>query len=115
MKQFLIFAPLIKGDLANPVIDFLTDHVWLAFFLSSGIIFYDGYRYFTEGKKYWIHWQLLAEYVAIVWVGTSIYYHWWISLFAAIVILVAQICITIHFWSKKSQTARSGGPSNGTV
>jgi hypothetical protein len=95
-----------RARFGGKVYDFLLKNISLAFFAASGLIFYDGYRSFLKRAKYWIHWQILGEYVAVVWLGTSIYYQWWPSVVSAAIVLVAEVWITAKLWSR-----RVGDPS----
>ena len=66
-ETFVVFLCAIADSTFGRVYDFLLSHISVAFCLSSGVIFYDGYRSFTANKKYWIQWQLSGGYVAAVW------------------------------------------------
>jgi hypothetical protein len=103
----VVFLCAIADSTFGGVYDFLSSHISVAFCLSSGIIFYDGYRMFSANKKYWIQWQLLGEYVAAVWLGTSVYYRWWFSVLGATLVLAAEALITFRLWSKRTLDSRS--------
>jgi hypothetical protein len=106
-ETFVVFLCAIADSTFGRVYDFLLSHVSVAFCLSSGIIFYEGYRGFSANKKYWIQWQLLGGYVAAVWLGTSVYYRWWFSVSAATLVLAAEALLTFRLWSKRTLGSRS--------
>lgn len=106
-ETFVVFLCAIADSTFGRVYDFLLSHISVAFCLSSGVIFYDGYRSFTANKKYWIQWQLLGGYVAAVWLGTSVYYRWWFGVLAATLVLAAEALITFRLLSKRTLGSRS--------
>jgi hypothetical protein len=83
------------------ITDFVAAHATGAFLVASVLIFLEGYRAFVLRRRYWIFWQCLGEFIALVGLGNDIYNREFLGSFTVAAFLGVEVWRTMRCRSKE--------------